>query len=209
MIRLHPEWQDARGVADTLLARTWARLVIQVDGCCATKLIDHRSGSLRDGIYGSALPLCNWIVENWWFLLNEAYRFPVVLGSRELGHERSGRAWVQRHSLLAAQEGGPLPDMTLHRDGSSVLVRWIPDGEGSPHPFIRFAGSGEVRMDPAKAEQGLTEFVGRVIARIEGFDCEEATRLRAEWSAIGESIKNERELCERSARLGLDPYSRD
>ena len=209
MIRLHLEWQDARGVADTLSARTWARIVIRVDGRCVTKLVDHRSGSLRDGIYGSVLPLCNWIVENWWFLLNEAYRFPVVLGSRELGRECSGRTWVQRHSLLAAQEGSSLPDMTLHRDGSSVLARWIPDGEDSPHTFIRFAGSGEVRMEPASVEQGLAEFVGQVIDRIEGFDCEEATRLRAEWSAIGESTKNERELCEWSARLGLDPYSRN
>ena len=32
MIRFHMEWQDAPGVRDSVLARTWCRLVIEAGG---------------------------------------------------------------------------------------------------------------------------------------------------------------------------------
>ena len=32
MIRFRMEWQDAPGVRDTVLARTWCRLVIEAGG---------------------------------------------------------------------------------------------------------------------------------------------------------------------------------
>ena len=75
MIEFRVEWQDAPGVRDPVLARSWCRLTMDVDGQVVTRAIDHRSESLRDGIYGSALPLCSWMVENWWCLQHEAYRF--------------------------------------------------------------------------------------------------------------------------------------
>jgi hypothetical protein len=58
MIEFQVEWQDAPGVRDPVLERTWCRLTMDVDGQVVTRAIDHRSQSLRDGIYGSALPLC-------------------------------------------------------------------------------------------------------------------------------------------------------
>ena len=116
MIRFRMEWQDAPGVRDAVLARTWCRLVIEVEGRLVTRAIDDRSESLRGGIYGSAFPLGRWLVENWWFLLNESYRFPARRSSRNLARTPQDRAWVQRHSLLAAREGGALPDLALYRD---------------------------------------------------------------------------------------------
>lgn len=64
MIEFRVEWQDAPGVRDPVLARTWCRLTVDVDGQLVSRAIDHRSESLRDGIYGSVLPLCSWMVEN-------------------------------------------------------------------------------------------------------------------------------------------------
>ena len=54
MIEFRVEWQDALGVRDPVLARTWCRLTMDVDGQVVSRAIDHRSDSLRDGIYGSA-----------------------------------------------------------------------------------------------------------------------------------------------------------
>ena len=209
MIRFRMEWQDAPGVRDTILARTWCRLVIEAGGRLVTESVHGPSESLRGGVYGSAFPLCQWMVENWWFLLNERYRFPVRHTSSDLARSHRGRAWVQRHSLLAAAEGNALPDLTLHRDGQQIVVRWMPDGDASTHPALRFTGAGEVRMNVQDVEQGLAEAVQAVLDRLDGMEEAEVTELREDWAAVAEATEQERDLCEWSARLGIDPFDPD
>ena len=205
MIRFRMEWQDAPGVRDTVLARTWCRLVIEAGGRLVTEAVHDASDSLRGGIYGSAFPLARWIAENWWFLLNESYRFPARYASRDLGRTLPGRSWVQRHSLLAAREGGALPDLTLHRDEEKVVARWAPDGAASVPPPLRFTGEGEIHLDVADAERGLAEAVQAVMDRLEGFEEPEVRAFRQDWAAISGATEQERRLCEWSARLGIDP----
>ena len=209
MLRFRIEWQEAPGVRVGVLARTWGRLVIEAGGRLVTQAVDYRSESLRGGIYGSVLPLCQWVLENWWFLLNESYRFPVPHAARELAKSPNDRSWVQRHSLLAAGEGGALPDLMIFRDDRAVVARWTPDNEDSVHPFLRFTGSGEVQMDPAEAEHDLSELVREVLDRLAGLEDPDAKSLQEEWAAVLASMQSERELCEWSARLGLDPYNAD
>ena len=206
MIRFRMEWQDAPGVRDTVLARSWCRLVIEADGRLVTEAVHSPSDSLRGGIYGPAFPLGRWIVENWWFLLNESYRFPARYASRDLARTLPDRAWVQRHSLLAAREGGALPDLTLHRDEEKVVVRWTPDGAASIHPSLRFTGEGEIHLDVADAERGLAEAVQAVMDRLDGFEEPEVRAFRQDWAAIAGATEQERRLCEWSARLGIDPF---
>lgn len=209
MIRFCMEWQDAPGVRDTVLARTWCRLVIEAGGRLVTEAVHGPSDSLRHGVYCSALPLCRWIVENWWFLLNESYRFPARYSSLDLARTPRDREWVQRHGLLAAAEGNAFPDLTLHRDEQEVIVRWMPDGITSTHPALRFTGEGETQMAVMDAEQGLSEAVQAVLDRLEGMDEPEVTELREDWAAIAETTEQERPVCEWSARLGIDPFDPD
>ena len=209
MLRFRIEWQEAPGVRVGVLARTWGRLVIEAGDRLVTQAVDVRSESLRGGVYGSVLPLCQWILENWWFLLNESYRFPAPHAARELAKSPTDRPWVQRHSLLAAREGGALPDLMIFRDDRAVVARWTPDQEDSIHPSLRFTGSGEVQMDPAEAEHGLSELVREVLERLAGLEDSDAKSLQEEWAAVLASMQSERELCEWSARLGLDPYNAD
>ena len=206
MIRFRMEWQDAPGVRDTVLARSWCRFVIEADGRLVTEAVHGASESLRGGIYGSAFPLGRWIVENWWFLLNESYRFPARYASRDLARTLQDRVWVQRHSLLAAREGGALPDLTLHRDEQKIVVRWTPDGTASIHPPLRFTGEGEIHLDVADAERGLAEAVQTVMDRLDGFDEPEVKAFRQDWAAITGATEQERRLCEWSARMGIDPF---
>ena len=209
MLRFRIEWQEAPGVRVGVLARTWGRLVIEAGDRLVTQAVDVRSESLRGGVYGSVLPLCQWILENWWFLLNESYRFPAPHAARELAKSSTDRPWVQRHSLLAAREGGALPDLMIFRDDRAVVARWTPDHEDSIHPSLRFTGSGEIQMDPAEAEHGLSELVREVLERLAGLEDPDAKSLQEEWAAVLASMQSERELCEWSARLGLDPYNAD
>jgi len=201
------EWQDAPGVADAVLARSWCRLVIEAGGRLVTEAVHGPSESLRGGVYGSAFPLCQWLVENWWFLLNEAYRFPARCSSPELARTPRDREWVQRHSLLAAQEGYAWPDLVLYRDEQRVVARWMPDGRTSTHPALRFTGQGETHMEVVDAEQGLAEAVRSIMARLDGMDAPEVATLREDWAAVEGATEQERRICEWSARLGIDPYA--
>lgn len=209
MIRFRMEWQDAPGVRDRILARTWCRLVIEAGGRLVTEAVHGPSESLRGGVYGSAFPLCQWIVENWWFLLNESYRFPARYASPDLAKTPRDREWVQRHSLLAAAEGNALPDLTLHRDEQKVIVRWMPDGMASTHPALRFTGEGETHLKVTDAERGLSEAVQAVLDRLAGMEEAEVTELREDWAAVAGATEQERRLCEWSARLGIDPFDPD
>ena len=203
------EWQDAPGIMDAVIARTWCRLVIEAGGRLVTQAVHSPSESLRGGVYGSAFPLCQWLVENWWFLLNEAYRFPARYPSSELAQTPRDRAWVQRHSLLAAQEGYALPDLTLFRDEQRIVARWMPDGETPVHPALRFVAQGEAQVKVADAEHGVAEAVRTVMDRLDGIDVPEVLALREDWMAIESATEQERRLCEWAARLGLDPYDRE
>ena len=209
MIRFRVEWQDAPGVRDTVLARTWCRLVIEAGGHLATEAVHGPSQGLRGGVYGSVFPLCQWIVENWWFLLNESYRFPTRYTSRDLARTPHDREWVRRHSLLAAREGNALPDLTLHRDEQKVIARWMPDGRASAHAALRFTGEGEVHMTIADAERGLAEAVQAVLDRLDGMEEAEVAQLRDDWTAVATVTEQERRLCEWAARLGVDPFDPD
>ena len=206
MIRFRMEWQDAPGVEDAVLARTWCRLVIEAGGRLATEAIHHPSESLRGGVYGAAFPLCEWIVDNWWFLLNEPYRFPERHASRDLAETPRDREWVQRHSLLAAREGFCLPDLTLHRDERRVIARWTPDGDGEANSALRFTGEGETHMGVADAERGLADAVQAVLDRLDGMNAPAVEDFRENWAAVAGATGQERRLCEFAARLGVDPY---
>ena len=232
MIEFRVEWQDAPGVRDPVLARTWCRLTMDVDGQVVSRAIDHRSDSLRDGIYGSVLPLCSWMVENWWCLQHEAYRFHRPWRSHDLAVDVDHRAWVQRHGLRAVGEGGVLPDLMLFRDGDVVVARWFADKADAAHPYLRFVGDGQASMPFEEVAQGLTDFVVRVLDRIEGMGAPEVEALRpasglggdrpdgatGRARASGRSSRRDDGRCAphgrtldrcRPRRVGLDPYDLD
>ena len=142
------DWKDAPGVRDPVLARTWCALTIRVRGEPVTRVSDRRTKGWRNSVYGSVFPLCRWLVDSFWSLLYEPYRWHIHYGSRDLARNSADRPWVRRHSLLAAREGGTLPDLTLFRDGDDVLARWLKDGGDATHPSLRFVQEGQARLPP-------------------------------------------------------------
>lgn len=209
MIRFRMEWEDAPGVTDPVLARTWCWLAIEAGGRLVTEAVHHPSGNLRRGTYGSVFPLCEWIVENWWFLLNEPYRLSAPHASDELAENPRHREWVQRHSLLAAREGFSLPDLTLHRDGGQIVARWHADPVAPALSGLRFTGSGEAHMEVADAERGLAEAIQTVLDRLDGVAAPVVEDCRQDWAAVVGVTEEERRICEFAASLGIDPFDPD
>src|SRR5207253_2197151 len=99
------EWEPAEGVSHPGLAATFARMEIHVGDHCVTRVHDPRNGATRDGVYGPAMVLAEWIVRNLWFLLFES-----------APSEARGASWRRRHSLFTGREGTSLPDLVLFRD---------------------------------------------------------------------------------------------
>lgn len=211
MFLFRPEWQEAPGVKDKVLARTWARLEISagadVSGRFWPSNLISRAESVHRGVYGSVFPLAEWVVENWWSLLEEPCRLPTLDSGRALSKNPMQRPWVQRHNFLAAREGGSLPDLFLYRDGPHVVAQWFadPELEDNARP-VQFFTRGKIRLAPQDAEAALQQLIEEVIVRLDSEKDEDTNRLRENWRALCDSRQTERCLCAAAAQLGLDPY---
>lgn len=209
MIDFDIDWKDAPGVRDPVLARTWCALTIRVRGEPVTRVSDRRTKGWRNSVYGSVFPLCRWAVDNLWFLLNEPYRWPMPYGSRDLARNDADRPWVHRHSLLAAREGGTLPDLTLFRDGDAVQARWLRDGGDASHPSLRFVQEGQARLPPDAVRGSIDAFVHAVLDRVAALPHADVAQLRDDWRDLGDLAPDEARLCAWSARLGVNAHYAD
>ena len=209
MIKFFVDWLDAPGVEHPVLARTWCRLTIRINDQTVTRVHDRRTKGWRDGVFGSVFPLCAWVVENFWFLQYEAYRWRALYGSRDLAQNPSDRVWVQRHSLLSAREGGALPDLTFSRDGDSIAAHWLKDGGDASHPNVKFVREGSARLDPEQVRQSFGSFVGEVLDRVSNIEEREVAQLRDDWVELQNLTQEERDIFIWSARLGINAHYDD
>jgi hypothetical protein len=213
MFQFRLEWYDAPGVTDKILARTWALLEIRSGDPDSEKSwpsnLISRTGNAHRGIFGSVFPLAEWIVENWWFLLFEPCRVPELTSGRSLVKVPRQRPWVQRHCLLAAREGGALPDLSFYRDGRHVVAKWFPDPAQTGGDRPLFFTGGEHRFSLEAAQQLFHGFVEEVLARLDRENDDDTDRFRQNWRAVIESQRHEANSCAWAARLGLDPYAPD
>ena len=209
MIDFAIDWKNAPGVRDPVLAGTWCALTIRVRGEPVTRVFDRRTKGWRNSVYGSVFPLCRWVVDNFWFLLYEPYRWPIPYGSRDLARNDADRPWVHRHSLLAAREGGALPDLTMFRDGDAVLVRWLKDGGDASHPSLRFVHEGQARLSPDIVQGSVTTLVETVLQRVANLPHADVAQLRDDWRDLCRLTAEETKLCAWSARLGINAHYED
>lgn len=201
------EWEEAPTVRSPVLASTWARLEIRVQGKLITRFWSEPTNAIRAGVHGSLFPLARWISRNWWHLLAETIPSPAVLQSARRVQSLM-RPWMERHNLVHAREGMAYPDLAIYREDDLVGVRWLPDPEDVTTPG-RFIGEGAVHLNRAEVEAGLAGLVDSVLARTADVVDDEVETLRADWAAIQNASPDERALCERLAALGLDPYAPD
>lgn len=209
-MKFNVEWQDAPGVRDEALARSWARLSVSAaDGTPLIALLADE-GQYREGVYLSVLPLALWLVENYWAILWEPPRAPLTRGGRQLGRADGMRPWVQRHSLLAARGGFLLPDLTIARDGAACVLRVAPDQVAArTSARHRFIADALVREPWADVRASIHRFIGGVLERVRTVEGAEPEALRMNWSAVLESEGDEASFCAALARLGIDPYGDD
>ena len=191
------EWEAAKGVKGSELARSWASLRVRVNNSVLTRVVDPADDRIRDHIHVPLYPLAEWLATNWWSLLHES-------------EDREGfasRSFLERHALGPAREGYRFPNMQVVSFDTTTRVTW-------KHNTVRWTGlefldrEGCEWIDKHEFRETCATLIENVVARLTSCGISD-TFLQEEWRAILEADLQERKFCETAGALGLDPYSID
>lgn len=190
-IRFGLRWGDGADIQSPELRATWCSLEIEVNGQTVT-VLQSDSGGPRTSVNVSAYPLAEWLVENWFLLLE--YQHASVQFSDGL-------------SLRGASDGMAWPDMSFAPEGDLIRCRWrsrrLPFSTG-----LTYITSGDEWVKRRDFEAALSDLVWSVVARLvdEGIA---GTYLQLRWDALNALDAEEREFAVAAAHLGLDSFVSD
>lgn len=210
MFEIHLEWEDAPGVRDAVLAKTWARIELRLDGRPLTRYWSDRARSVRDGVHGSIFPLAEWVACHWWSLLYEDLKHPLDVSARGRPHTIETQQWLRRHNMLFGREGMAYPDLAIFRREETAVLCWFAD-PATTTTQGRFLDEGVACIERQELEGALESLVTTVLERTGGVTDPAVEALGELWSAITRSRRDDDEaaLCRRLAMLGQDPYAAD
>ncbi|HVX83520.1 MAG TPA: ImmA/IrrE family metallo-endopeptidase [Phycisphaerae bacterium] len=188
-------WLDIGGDSDApeILA-TFAQLSILFDDAAPLFVLDKRARTTRNFVVVPLYPLAEWIVTNWWSILNE----PEV-PSRTI----SLNDFQQRHSLRFAGDGYAFPPLTFIPEGPAARVAWRP--YNSPFDSVEFLGHASAHVPTGILQQALADLVEAVLDRLSELGVRN-TQLHIEWAAVQNADPDERAFCQAAGWLGIDPY---
>lgn len=169
---------------------TMCELRITVDGKVVTSYkSDHESGTT---IEAPVYHLAEWVAENWWALLWEPPK------SDDNGQSEE---YLERHSVLTAQHGFPLPDIRLLPSGDDIHIS--AKSRYAQHADVRFNVSAEAVSDRSAVEEQLRKFVEQTVKRLGDIS---DTPLQEAWQLVRDTDKASLEFCQLIGALGLSPY---
>jgi hypothetical protein len=193
------DWKWLRAEFDDVVeTSSFASLKVTINEETISRVFDAVSGGERDRINVALYPLALALAKNWWSLIYEP---------RKSNEDRS--PIEARHSLDAYMNGFVFPMLTLWSGGDDAIAIEHP---AIPHRFSNLeflSNSSAFSTSPRnEIEANLFELVQSVVARLPNGA---GSELRFAWDRIRESLGNaeEREYCEASGRLGIDPYDPD
>jgi len=193
---------DQPAAADPVERQSWCMLAIRVAGRTVTRVWDRALQQERSYLYVPAFPIAEWIVLNWWVLLNEACPTPEVPGSAGFH-----MPWIKRHCLRCADSALLLPALYFFNDGRGIGVEWQADLRDTlPHLPGEFVDGNRDHLESIATENGLAEFVNGTLARVKGLPDERVQATLATWQAIRNADADETKFCVAAGRLGIDPY---
>ena len=188
--------------ADPVERRTWCMLGIRVAGRTVTRVWDRALQQERSYLYVPAFPIAEWIVLNWWVLLNEPC--PTLEVPRASGFHMP---WTKRHCLRCADSALLLPALYFFNDGRGIGVEWQADPRDTlPHFPGEFVDGNRDHLDSIVTENALAEFVNRVFAQVKDLADDRVQATLATWQAIRNADADETKFCVAAGRLGIDPY---
>jgi hypothetical protein len=193
---------DQPAATDPVERRTWCALCIRIGGRTVTRVWDRALQQERSFLYVPAFPIVDWIIVNWWVLLNEPSPTPEL--PRLSGFHLP---WIKRHCLRSADSASLLPSLYFFNDGRGIGLEWQADPRDTlPHMTGEFVDGNRDHLDSVATESALAEFVNTVLARVKDMADERVQGALATWHAIRNADSDEAKFCIAAGRLGMDPY---
>ena len=171
-----PDPDEGRGISREV-SLSWGCFELWVHGRNLTQHVELNEP--MQAVHWYLLPLLEWFASNWDFYLHEERVLPASgrdadsawSAMRESADPPSSRCddevakweedwygWWQRHSILAAREGGLFPSIVVRRCRDLIEISW---GEeqlaGCPGHFRFSFSDGFARLDPTEVVQTLHE----------------------------------------------------
>jgi hypothetical protein len=187
------KWMQSDGVPRDELEATISKLQIYIGR--SNNITEHsipRAKAKADALFIPLYFLAEWIAENWWVLLFEPRK----------DEESDDTEYLSRHSIVAAQHGFPLPDLSIVPFGRSFHLNAAP--RVAPFANVKFTVSAFADVARDEVERVLSTFLDDNVARLAKCGVER-TPLTDTWNEIKSSGPEERAFCELVGSLGLSP----
>lgn len=136
--------------------------------------------------------LAEWVAENWWPLLFEPRK----------DEDRDDSDYLTRHSIIAGQNGFPLPGLSIVPTGRGFHLNCSP--RIAPYSKIKFTTDAFADVARPEVEQVLHTFVGDAVDRLATCKVTD-TALARVWSEFQALTPEERNFCELIGSLGMSP----
>lgn len=183
-------WLPADGGLPEVSA-TYARLQMFVN---KINITEHRTGTGKPegNLVLPAYYLAEWIAENWWVLLSEPRK----------DDQADDTEYLTRHSLVAAQGGFPLPNLSIVPTGRGIHLSCSP--RIAAYANTKFTADVFTDASRLEVEKVLASFVDETVRRL-GERAVANTSLVDVWSKLKSLTPEEREFCELLGSLGMSP----
>ncbi|HYY31760.1 MAG TPA: hypothetical protein VE860_27695 [Chthoniobacterales bacterium] len=185
-------WLQASETVIDELTATHAHLQIFVGNHNVT---EYRAPRARVGKTALEIPtyyLAEWIAENWWALLFEPRK----------DEESDDSDYLTRHSIVAGQNGFPLPSLSIVPTGRGVHLNCSP--RVAPYSNIRFTSDAFIDASRTEVEQVLRTFIDDTVNRLLICRVTE-TALARTWAELQSLTCEECRFCELIGSLGMSP----
>ncbi len=180
---------------------------IRVGHRIVSRVWDKSLQSERTSLYVPAFPIAEWLVQNWWSLLNELCPWETVPKSVV---DATQLNWCKRHCLRSADSALLLPKLYIFHDGQSLRTEWQDDlSDSMPNMPGEFITDGAEPLDSNTTQESLAQFINDVLGRFLDIHGERVDELSSQWRAIQSADNEDRQFCAIAGRMGIDPYNRD
>lgn len=183
------QWIDVD--AEGYISATYARLQLFVG---KKNITEHQVRGQKKETFVE-LPtygLAEWLAENWWVLLNEPRKDDAADDTQ----------YYTRHSVVSAQGGFPLPNLTIVPLGRGIHLNCSP--RFSPYASVKFVGEAFADVPREVMEDQLAAFIAETVDRL-GARGRAQTELAEVWSAMQSLTDEEKRLCALIGSLGVSP----
>jgi hypothetical protein len=192
-LKFEKHWSEERATKESAIDEsraTMATFAIWLNSSAATENVVH--SKKRSYIETPLYYLSEWIAENWWVLLFEPQK----------SEQETDSHFIRRHSISSADNGFPLPALSIIPFGKSVRINCR--SRKPKYSSFSYAADlfGDVSLDVV--QKTFIDFMSDVDARLVSFSIED-THFQRAFSELKSIADEEREFCELAGALGLMP----